>query len=101
MNRVDSLDLNIDQNGNTTNDDERQTKVMKYTDQVTSEFRLALFSAALYSLKSTTLLKPYPTEYFDVRTKEIDRDKLVSDIKNKYFLLLIKTHNLNTDKCIY
>lgn len=80
MDQSKNLDLNTDQNGNTTNDDERQNKVMKYTDQVTAEFRLALFSSALYSLKSTTLLKPYPTEYFDARTKEIDRDRLVSGI---------------------
>lgn len=78
MDQSNSLDLNTDQNGNTTNEDERRTKVMKHNDQVTAEFRLALFSAALFSLRSTTLLKPYPNEYYNSITKEIDRDKLVS-----------------------
>lgn len=42
------------------------------------DFRLCLFACALYSLKSTTLLKPYPVQYFDVNNGEIDRDQLVS-----------------------
>src|SRR5699024_10840306 len=58
-------------------EDPRVTRIQS-TNALTAELRLALFSSALYSLKSTTLLKPYPEEYFIQDTKEIDRERLVS-----------------------
>ena len=50
---------------------------IKASNPLSADFRLALLSSALYSLKSTSLVKPYPTEYFDPETGEINREKLV------------------------
>lgn len=41
------------------------------------DLRLSLFASALYSIRSTTALKPYPSDYYDQELQEIKRDDLV------------------------
>lgn len=39
--------------------------------------RLTLFAAALFGLRSSTTLKPYPSDYYDHSLSEVDRERLV------------------------
>ena len=55
----------------------RRTEI-RSDDDLALDFRLSLFASALYSMKSTSLLKPYPDGYFDRDSQEIDTAKLVS-----------------------
>ncbi|XP_075681389.1 poly(ADP-ribose) polymerase 16 [Dermatophagoides pteronyssinus] len=41
------------------------------------DLRLTLFASALYSLKTTTVLKPYPDDYYDHDHQEIRRHQLI------------------------
>lgn len=61
---------------NLGNDYEKKLSVIKRSNPLSLELRLCLFSAALFSLKSTTLLKPYPDIYYDKSKNEVDVDKM-------------------------
>lgn len=63
---------------NLGNDYEKKLSVIKRSNPLSLELRLCLFSAALFSLKSTTLLKPYPDIYYDKSKNEVDVDKMAS-----------------------
>lgn len=44
---------------------------------LSDDLRLVIFGSALYSLRTTSTLKPYPNEFYDPNQKEIQRDSLV------------------------
>lgn len=44
---------------------------------LSDDFRLVIFGSALYSLRTTSTLKPFPNEFYDHNQKEIQRDFLV------------------------
>ena len=44
------------------------------------DLKLSLFGTALYSLKCTTLLKPYPGDYLIPQFQEVDCEKLVKEL---------------------
>lgn len=45
--------------------------------RIEKDFYLTIFASALFSLKATSVLKPYPSDYFDQLNQEIQRDRLV------------------------
>ncbi|KAF7495157.1 Protein mono-ADP-ribosyltransferase PARP16 [Sarcoptes scabiei] len=45
--------------------------------RIEKDFYLTIFASALFSLKATSVLKPYPSDYFDQLNQEIQRDRLI------------------------